>query len=171
MLASYLELLSCIHSLDLPSVLARVPSKSEILFILGALLTWFLVQTGREKWRVYSTRRWPTAAGRAVQASYKKIDGGLNGIDYWKVELEYAWKVVGGETEYAGIYKFNVTSEEQAQGAVAGLTEKAVSVHYDPAKKSHGVLWEDEVWDIWWETYWSLSHPDSGTATEETKAG
>jgi hypothetical protein len=38
-------------------------------------------------------------------------------------------------------------------GAVAGLRDKTVSVHYPRSNEARPLLWEDEIWDIWWDTY------------------
>jgi hypothetical protein len=154
--------------LDLPSILSRLRSHTEIVLIVVVLILYFLVQTAREKWRVWRTRSWPTSAGTISKLGYEKIDGGLNGIDYWKVRIDYAYVAANDPAQYHGHYEFNVTSEEQATGAIAGLQEKTVSVHYDPGLHDKGVLWEDEVWDIWWDTYWSLAHPDEDKASGPT---
>jgi len=92
--------------------------------------------------------------------------GGLNGVDYWKIKIEYAYTASGdlAQTEYSGFYSFNVTSEEQANGALAGLKDTTVCVHYSPGNPAQGLLWEDEVWDLWWETYWAMSHPEEAKA-------
>jgi hypothetical protein len=152
--------------LDLPWILSRLRSRTEIVFIVGLLILYFLVQTAREKWRVYKTRRWPTASATIVRLGYEKIDGGIHGVDYWKVRIDYTYMAANdsGKAQHSGEYRFNVTSEEQAAGAIAGLKDKTVSVHYNPSHVAEGVVWEDEVWDIWWETYWQISHPAEATA-------
>jgi hypothetical protein len=157
-------------ALDLPSILLKMRSHGEIAFVLGVLLVWFLVQWGREKLRVRRTKNWPTLDGEILKLGYEKVWGGVNGIDYWKVTIEYQYSATGknGQTgNYSGKYKFNCTSEEMAQGAVAGLKDKPVRVHYDPKKPASNLLWEDDVWDIWWDTYWQLSHPDETPAENQ----
>jgi hypothetical protein len=157
--------------LNLPSILLGLRSHTEIFFIVGFVILYFLVQTAREKWRVYRSRGWPTAVGAIAKLGYEKVDGGLNGVDYWKVRIDYTYSALAypvahdpAQAQHSGHYCFNVTSDEQANGAIAGLNSKTVSVHYNPAKPEKGVLWEDEVWDIWWDTYWQLAHPEEAEA-------
>jgi hypothetical protein len=164
-------MLSCSSFLfDLPSILLGNRSRSEIVFIVVFLLIWLLVQTGREKLRKYRSRRWPTNAGAITNLGVRKVDGGLNGVDYWKITIDFIYTVAGSaigqpaSDSYSGSYSFNCTSEEMAQGAMAGLKDKPVSVHYNPKDTGKGILWEDDVWDIWWDTYWALSHPDEAKA-------
>jgi Protein of unknown function (DUF3592) len=158
--------LNILSALDLPSILSGIRSRSEIVFIVVFLLIWLIVQTGREKLRKYRSRNWPTTVGTISNLSVHKVDGGLNGVDYWKITIDFTYSVsvsVPNEptgNSYSGSYSFNCTSEEMAQGAMAGLKDKTVSVHYNPKEAAKGILWEDDVWDIWWETYWQLSHPD-----------
>jgi len=135
-------------------------NKWEIAFIVGALALWGAIQFGREKLRVYRTRNWPRASGTVSNIRVRKVDGGANGVDYWKVTFDFTWRVA---QEHTGTYKFNCTTEEMGNGAVAGLKDKPVSVHYKPSDESKGVLWEDEVWDIWWETYWQMTHAEAAS--------
>jgi hypothetical protein len=145
-------------SFSFPLFLLFLRNKWEIAFIAGALAVWGAIQFGREKLRVYRTRNWPKATGTVSNIRSRKVDGGANGVDYFKVTFDFTWRVA---QDHTGTYKFNCTSEEMAAGAVAGLQERSVSVHYKPSDESKGILWEDEVWDIWWETYWAMSHPEA----------
>ena len=132
-------------------------SWDKIAFVAGALALWWAVQAGREKWRVYRSKGWPTCPGAVENLAVRKVDGGMNGVDYWKVSFDYRYRVT---EEHVGSYKFNCTSEEMAHGAMVGLEGKTVSVHTPPANEGKGIVWEDEVWDVWWETYWAMSHRD-----------
>jgi hypothetical protein len=125
---------------------------------LGFLALWMVFQTGREKWRMYKSKGWPTTPGAITNIQVRKVDGGLNGIAYWKLSFDYSYRVT---QEHSGSYSFNCTSEAMAQGAVAGLENKQATVHFNPANESKGVVWEDEVWNIWWDTYWKLTHTDA----------
>jgi hypothetical protein len=151
---------------DLPSILARIHTPGQIAFVVVILLIWLVIQIGREKWRVYRSKSWPTAAGTIAKLTSKKVWGGFNGVDYWKIQIEYTYTAAGdlAQTEYSGSYSFNVTSEEQSNGALAGLKDRTVSVHYDQRNPAKGLLWEDEVWDLWWETYWAMAHPEEAKA-------
>jgi hypothetical protein len=147
-------------SISLPWLLMGLRSKWEIAVIVGLLAIWLAVQTGREKLRKYRTRSWPTVPGTVANIRVRKVDGGLNGVDYWKLTFDFTWR---SAQEHTGTYAFNCTSEGMADGAVAGLQEKTVSVHHKPSDESKGILWEDEVWDIWWDTYWQMSHAEAAS--------
>ena len=131
-------------------------SWEKIAFVVAVLAIWLAFQKGREKLRVYRSRSWPTCAGTVEKLAVRKVDGGLNGVDYWKITFDFRYQV---EAEHTGSYKFNCTSEEMAQGAMAGLEGKSVSVHYPKSNPEKGIVWEDEIWDVWWDTYWMMSHP------------
>jgi len=139
-------------------IFARLRSWWEILVIAGLLVLWAVVQTFREKLRKYRTKGWPTATGTIANIKIRKVDGGLNGVDYWKVSFDYTYSV---SKEQTGSYSFNCVTEAMGNGAVAGLVGKTACVHYNRSKESKGILWEDEVWDIWWDTYWQMSHGDA----------
>jgi hypothetical protein len=68
------------------------------------------------------------------------------------------------QQEHKGSYSFNCTSERMGQGVIAGLTDKTVCVHTKPSDESKSVLWEDEIWDLWWDTYWNLDKSERETA-------
>jgi hypothetical protein len=132
--------------------LLRIRSWWEISLIVGALGLWVLVLTCREKWRKHRTRGWPTTPGAVENIQVRKVDGGMNGVDYWKTSFDYTYQV---QQQHHGSYSFNCTSEKMADGAIAGLKDKTVSVHYKPSDESKGIVWEDEVWNVWWDTYWN----------------
>jgi len=144
--------------ISLPWIFARLRSWWEVAVIVGLLALWLAFTTFREKLRKYRTRGWPTAAGAIEDIHVRKVDGGINGVDYWNVTFIYRYRV---SAEHIGTYSFNCTSEKMSEGAFAGLDNKTVSVHYKPSDESKGILWEDEVWDIWWNTYWQMSHGDA----------
>ena len=143
--------------ISLPLFYGRIHSWWQIELIVGLLALWWAVQTFREKLRKYRTRGWPTATGTVSNIAMRKVDGGLNGVDYWKASFDYSYSVA---QQHSASYSFNCTSEEMATGAVAGMTDKTVNVHYSPSDESKSVLWEGEIWDIWWDTYWQMSHPE-----------
>ena len=138
-------------ALCLPSLLLRIRSWWEAAVIAGFLALLVLVLTCWEKWRKYRTKGWPTSPGTVAYIHVRKVDGGLNGVDYWKLSFDYTYQV---QQEHTSSYSFNCATENMADGATAGLTDKTVSVHYKPSDENKGILWEDEVWDIWWDTYW-----------------
>ena len=148
--------------ISLPLFYGRIHSWWQIELIVGLLALWWAVQTFREKLRKYRTRGWPTATGTVSNIAMRKVDGGLNGVDYWKVSFDYSYRVA---QEHSGSYSFNCTSEAMADGAVAGLKDKTVCVHYSPSGEGKMLLWEDEVWDIWWDIYWQLSHAEDAPGT------
>jgi hypothetical protein len=150
-------------SISFPLFLLFLRNKWEIAFIAGALALWGAIQFGREKLRVYRSRNWPKATGTVTNIQSRKVDGGINGVDYYKVTFDFNYRV---DQDHTGTYDFNCTSEAMAEGAVAGLQDKTVSVHYKPSDESKGILWEDEIWDIWWDTYWQMTHPDPQTASQ-----
>jgi hypothetical protein len=143
---------------SLPSIFLLLRNWHEIAFIAGALAVWGIVATMKEKWRKYRTRSWPTTSGAVKNVQVDKVDGGVNGVDYWKVSFEYSYRV---KQEHTGKYKFNCTSEKMSQGAFAGMTDKTVNVHYKPSNEADAVIWEDEIWDIWWDTYWNMKDQDA----------
>ena len=85
--------------ISLPGILSRIRSQGEITFIVVFLAFWLLFFTVREKLRVYRTRTWPKTDGDITEVSVKKVDGGINGVDYWKISLEYSYRV---QQEHAG---------------------------------------------------------------------
>jgi hypothetical protein len=137
-------------ALSLPWILLRMRSWKEIVAVVALLGILGLFLTCREKWRKYRTRGWPTAPGIVANIRVRKVDGGVNGVDYWKLTFDYTYKV---EREHTDSYSFNCVTENMADGASAGLKDKTVSVHYRPSDENKAILWEDEVWDIWWDTY------------------
>jgi len=139
-------------------------SWDKIAFVVGALAVWWAVQTGREKLRVYRSRSWPKCPGAVEKLAVRKVDGGLNGVDYWKITFDFRYQV---EREYTGLYAFNCTSEGMAEGAMAGLEGKSVSVHYPKSDAGKGIVWEDEVWDVWWDSYWKMSHTAASEVTAD----
>jgi len=149
-------------AVSLPTLISHVRSAQELVIIAGLAVVVVAAMTLWEKWKKYRTKNWPTATGTITKLDAYKVDGGLNGIDYWKVAIHYAYQA---QHEGAGVYTFNCTSELMSQGAVAGLTDKPVCVHYSPFKESKSLLWEDEVWDIWWDTYWHLANDNTQAVT------
>jgi hypothetical protein len=146
-----------------PSMLLSFRSWREIVIAAGFLAIALAILTCREKLRKYRTRNWPTTPGTVVNIHSRKVDGGSNGIDYWKFTFDYNYGVTQQRT---GTYAFNCTSENMVQGATAGLENKTVTVHYKPSDESKGILWEDEIWDIWWDTYWTMTHPEPETTAQ-----
>jgi len=130
---------------SLPWILLRMRSWQEIVAVVGLVGLLGLFRIFREKWRVYRTRGWPTSPGIVGNIRVRKIDGGVNGIDYWKLTFDYTYKV---EREHTGSYSFNCVTENLASRASAGLKDKTVSVHYRPSDENKAILWEDEVWKI-----------------------
>ena len=149
-------------AVSLPTLLSGIRSVREfgVILVLAAVVV--AVMTLWEKWKKYRTRNWPTATGTITKLDASKVDGGLNGIDYWKVAVHYAY---GAQQEHSGVYTFNCATEQMSQGAVAGLTEKPVCVHYSPSNESKSLLWEDEIWDLWWDTYWRMANGDAEPVT------
>ena len=145
---------------SLPFILSRVRSAGELAAIAGIAVAIAAAMMLWTRWQQYRTRRWPTSIGTIASLDVRKVDGGLNGIDYWKVTIGYTYTV---QQEHQGSYSFNCTSEQMGQGAVAGLTDKPVCVHYSPSNESKSLLWEREIWDLWWDTYWQLANGDAVT--------
>jgi hypothetical protein len=139
-------------ALSLPLIFLRIRSWWEIGVILALLGLWVVFLTCKEKLRKYRTRGWPTSPGTVGNIQVKKVGGGLNGVDYWKLTFDYTYHV---QQDHTGSYSFNCVTENMADGATAGLKDKSVSVHYPPSNEAKGILWEDEVWDVWWDTYWT----------------
>ena len=102
----------------------------------------------REKWRVYRTRGWPTSQGTVGNIRPDKVSGGANGVDYWKVKFDYTYKV---QQEHTHSFSIICATENLANRASAGLKDKTVSVHYKPSDENKAMLWEDEVFNIWWD--------------------
>jgi hypothetical protein len=53
-------------------------------------------------------------------------------------------------TEHSGKYKFNCVTESAGKKAAERLTGANVSVHYNPRDARKSMLWEDEIWDLWY---------------------
>jgi hypothetical protein len=153
-----------VASISLPSIFLLFRSWHEIAFIAGALAVYGIFMTGKEKWRKHRTKSWPTTTGTINDVKVEKVWGGVNGVDYWKVTFSYAYQV---QQPHTGKYSFNCTSETMGQGAVAGMQDKTVSVHYKPSNEAETVIWEDEIWDIWWDTYWAMTHEDPAPGADQ----
>jgi hypothetical protein len=141
--------------ISVPTILARFHSARQLGIIAGLTVIVVVLMTLREKLRKYKTRNWPISVGTIEDLHLVKVDGGLNGVDYWKVLFRYKYRVQG---EHEGKYSFNCTSEAMGQGAIAGLQDKTVCVHYKQSDESKSLLWEDEMWDLWWDTYWQMGN-------------
>jgi len=133
-------------ALSLPWILLRMRSWQELLAVVVLVVLLGLFRIYREKWRVYRTRGWPTSPGIVGNIRSDKVDGGVNGVDYWKVSFDYTYKV---EREHTSSYSFNCVTEHLADRATAGLKGKTVSVHYRPSDENKAILWKDGVWAIW----------------------
>lgn len=144
--------------LSIPTILTRFHSAGNLGMIALVLAIYLAIVTIKKKWQVHYTRGWPTTQGSIENVRVEKVPGGLNGVDYWKVRFHYRYRVT---QEHEGDYAFNCISEKQGQGAIAGLQEKTVRVHYKPADERKSVLWEDEVWNLWWDTYWRMSEDNA----------
>lgn len=144
-------------AISIPTILGRFHTANELGLIALLLAIYFAIVTIKEKWQVHRTKSWPTTQGAIENLRIEKISGGLNGIDYWKVRFHYKYRV---QEEHGGDYAFNCKDEEMGQGAVTGLQDKTVCVHYKPSDEGKSVLWEDEIWDLWWDTYWQMTHQD-----------
>lgn len=151
--------------LSIPTILARFHTARDLGLIGLFLAIYFVIVTGKEKWQVHRTRQWSTAQGTIENLQLEKVSGGMNGVDYWKVRFHYRYNATG---EHEGTYAFNCTSETQGQGAIAGLQNKTVCVHYKPGAEGKSVLWEDEMWDLWWDTYWKITHDDAPEQDSES---
>jgi hypothetical protein len=146
---------------SVPTILLKLDSHSGIAIFICVLALYGIVVIFKEKWRVHKTKNWPTVTGAISDVMQEKVDGGVNGVDYHKVSFRYSYQTQQAQTtqaqiqqEHTGSYSFNCISEDQANGAMAGLVGKTVSVHYQPGKQARSVLWEDEVWNIWFDKYW-----------------
>jgi len=159
---------------SVPTILMKLESHGGIAIFVCVLALYGIVVTLKEKWRVHKSKTWPTATGAISNVKQEKVDGGVNGVDYHKVSFRYTYQTNRGQTkqgqaqqgqmrqpEHAGSYSFNCISEAQANGAVAGLVDKTVSVHYQPGNEAKSVLWEDEVWNIWFDRYWQCNEGDA----------
>jgi len=142
-------------ALSLPWIFLRIRSWWQLGLIVVLLGLWYLFVTFKEKWQKHRTRGWPVVPGAIANIRAKKVDGGLNGVDYWKVTFDYTYRVA---QEHSSSFSFNCVTEKMADGAIAGLKDKTVSVRYKPSDESKPVVWKDDVWDIWWDTYWELTH-------------
>ncbi len=134
-------------AMSLPSIFARLHSAGAIGFAVVVLAIYFAIVTALEKWRKFRTKNWPTVPGTTCDVEKEFVSGGVNGVDYWRVNFHYTYSA--GGTDYKGKYHVNFTSESMREQALAGITRGPVIVHYDPANPSKGVLWEDEVWNLW----------------------
>ena len=132
--------------MDIPYILLKLRNWRGIVTVAGLLAVWWAVATFREKWRKYRTRGWPTAEGAVANIRVEKVDGGANGVDYWKLTFDYSYRVA---QEHTSNYSFNLVTEKLRDRAAAGMVGKCVRVHYDPKDEAKGILWEDEVWDLW----------------------
>jgi len=164
---------------SVPTILMKLESHGGIAIFVCVLALYGIVVTLKEKWRVHKSKTWPTATGAISNVKQEKVDGGVNGVDYHKVSFRYTYQTNRGQTnrgqtkqgqaqqgqmrqpEHTGSYSFNCISEAQANGAVAGLVDKTVSVHYQPGNEAKSVLWEDEVWNIWFDRYWQCNEGDA----------
>jgi hypothetical protein len=142
----------------------KLESHAGITIFVCVLALYGIVVTLKEKWRVHKSKNWPKATGSISDIKTEKVDGGVNGVDYHKVSFRYTYQTQPaqaqpGQTqpEHTGSYSFNCISEDQAKGAVAGLLDKTVCVHYQPGNEAKSVLWEDEVWNVWFDTYWQAN--------------
>jgi hypothetical protein len=138
--------MSLLALLDIPYILLKLRNWRGVATVAGLLAVWWAVATGREKWRKYRTRGWPTAEGAVSNIVVKKVDGGANGVDYWKLTFDYTYRV---SAEHTGSYSFNLVTEKLRDRAEAGMVGKVVCVRYDPKDEAKSVLWFDEVWDLW----------------------
>ena len=132
---------------SLPTIIARLGSWNAILLGVFAMAVYFVIVTAIEKIRKIRTKNWPTTAGATCDVEKEFVPGGVNGVDYWRVNFHYTYSV--GGTDYKGKYHVNFTSESMREQALAGITRGPVIVHYDPANPAKGVLWEDDVWNLW----------------------
>ncbi len=139
-------------AMSLPWILGRLHSWGQVGFVAGVLAAWWAARAGWERLRVYRSKGWPTCDGAVEKVAMRKVDGGLNGVNYWKVSFDYRYVA---KEEHVRSYAFNCVSEAMGDGAVAGLEGRTVRVHFSPADEGKGIVWEDEVWDVWWDTYWA----------------
>jgi hypothetical protein len=135
-------------ALSLPWILLRMRSWQEIVAVVVLVVLLGLFRIFREKWRVYRTRGWPTSQGTVGNIRPDKVSGGANGVDYWKVKFDYTYKV---QQEHTHSFSIICATENLANRASAGLKDKTVSVHYKPSDENKAMLWEDEVFNIWWD--------------------
>jgi len=138
--------------LDAPFFLLALRSWWEIPVVVAGLILWALIATFWEKWRVHRSRNWPTAQGVLSNVRSKPVDGGANGVDYYKIKFDYTYTVTQAHT---GSYSFNCVKEAQANGAVTYLRDKTVTVRYAPGNEAKSLLWEDDVWNLWYDDYWN----------------
>lgn len=131
----------------LPSAFWNLSFWQFLLVGLGGLAIYAVLSEAWEKWRKHRTRSWPTAQGAVVDVLNTYESGGANGVRYWRISFRYNYTVNG--IEHSGKYKFNCVSESQGKRAEEKLTCATVNVHYDPQDAAKGLLWEDEVWDLW----------------------
>jgi len=131
---------------SIPFILLKLGSWQRIATAAGLLALFGLFMTGREKFRKFRTRNWPTAPGAIGNIEVKKVDGGPNGVDYWKLTFTYTYTA---QQTHSGTYSINLVTQGLLDAASAGIPGKTVPVHYNPKDESKPLLWEDEVWDLW----------------------
>jgi Protein of unknown function (DUF3592) len=131
---------------SIPYILLKLHSWQRVATAAALLALFGLFMTGREKLRKFRTRNWPTVRGLVGEIAVKRVDGGANGVDYWKLTFTYTYTV---QQSHSGTYSINLVTQGLLDAASAGLPGKTVPVHYNPRDESRPVLWEDEVWDLW----------------------
>jgi hypothetical protein len=94
-------------------------------------------------WRWLQRKRandWPAAEGNIESAGVKKASG----FGLWKrsnqyvAELGYAYSVAG--TSYGQLFKRDFPTEREAREFIRDLTNKPITVHYEPTKPSTSTL-------------------------------
>ena len=131
---------------SIPFILLKLGSWQRMAAAAGLLALFGVFMTGREKLRKFRTRNWPTTPGAIGTIEVKKIDGGANGVDYWKLTFTYTYTV---QQPHSGTYSINLVTQGLLDKASAGLPGKTVRVHYNSKDEAKALLWEDEVWDLW----------------------
>jgi hypothetical protein len=98
-------------------------------------------------WRRLRRKRasgWPTADGRIESVVVSKPSFSFTAKrGYYVAELGYSYCVAG--TVNSGRYKREFPTEHEADEFVRDLQDKAVAVHYDPAKPSSSALLDPDV--------------------------
>jgi hypothetical protein len=133
-------------ALSLPWILVTLHSWSRILLFVGFLFLYWLFVTLKEKWAKIRTRNWPVTQGPIENIRVEKVEGGVNGADYWKLTFDYTWTV---STQHRDSYSFNLTTDRLRDAAETGLVGKVAAVHYNPKNEADACVWFDEVWDLW----------------------
>jgi hypothetical protein len=133
--------------ISLPYALWKLHSWTGIAVAVGALVIYAAGSMLLEKWRKHRTRGWPTVQGAVVDLKNTYEDGGANGVRYWRISFGYNYTVNG--SDHSGHYKFNCVSEGAGKKAAERLNGATVNVHYNPRDAAKSMLWEDEVWDLW----------------------